>query len=233
MIKALKKRTLRLIFLLCAISLMISCASTAPLPSNITFIEPSPNIPPRLSAFFGIWKGKWYQAQDATLVIERIDSDYADVIFSVGVISVGGLIPENTFYYVRGEVISDYAFGWGTSNGNKFIFEMQDGLNEIKGYFIEGSTGAKIKATMIRAYVEDLSDINIHSYPYVEYNHPLKSNKEFEHDNKFCWREAEKQTVLLSPDIRRFKVWEEVNRCLLDDFGWKLKKNDSPVDIDL
>ena len=233
MIKILKEKILQLLFLLCAISLIISCASNPPLPSNITFIAPSPNVNSKLIAFYGIWKGKWYGSQDVTLVVEQVDNNYAEIIFSVGFIGAVGLNPQNIFYYTRSDVINDSAIGWATANNNRFIFEMQDGFDEIKGYFIEGSTGAKINATLIRANVEELSDITIHRYPYVEYNHALKSAKEFDYDNNYCWKKAEKQTVLLSYDIRRYTMWEEVNRCLLDDFGWKLRKNISQMDVEL
>ncbi len=94
MIKVIKKSKLKLLFFLCAISLILSCASTAPLPPNITFFEPAPETSQKLAAFEGIWKGKWYDAQDATLVVERIDSDYANVVFSVGFLSAGGITPE-------------------------------------------------------------------------------------------------------------------------------------------
>ncbi|MBI5057635.1 MAG: hypothetical protein HZB61_13555 [Nitrospirae bacterium] len=221
-----------LLFLILSAVCLIGCASTAPLPANITFIAPSPNISPQLSAFFGVWKGKWHSSQDVTLVIEMVDSNYADVIFSVGALAASGITPQNSFYYMRGEVISDSAIGWATANGNRFVFEMQTGSNEIKGYFVEGSTGAKVIANMVRVNVEELANVKIHKYPYVEYTHPAKSSKEFAYDNNICWREAEKETALLSPDIRRYTVWEKLDLCLRD-FGWKPVKNDSQADVQL
>jgi hypothetical protein len=67
----------------------------------------------------------------------------------------------------------------------------------------------------------------------VEYTHPAKNNKEFDYDNNLCWTDAEKQTALLSQDIRRYKLWEKVNHCLQDEFGWKPRKNDSKADVHL
>ncbi|RJQ53429.1 MAG: hypothetical protein C4526_06595 [Nitrospiraceae bacterium] len=218
--------------LLLIVSFIVGCASTTPIPANITFFEPPPGIHPKLFAFWGLWKGKWYQSQDVTLIIERIDSNYAEIIFSVGFINASGLEPQNSFYYVRGEVLNDSAIGWGTANGNRFIFEMQEGFREIKGYFIEGKTGATIHADMFRADIDELSDVKIHKYPYVEFRHPLKNPRDFEHDNNLCWREAEKQTVLLSFDIRRYTMWEKLNRCL-EDLGWMPITNDSQTDIKL
>ncbi len=227
------KKRLRLLMFLLFIICLVSCASTTPLPSNVMFIEPSPATSANLSAFLGIWKGKWYSSQDVTLVVESVNDNYVEVIFSVGINAIGGIYPQDSFYYVRGDVISDKAFGWGTANNNRFIFEMQDGFNEIKGYFIEGTTGAKINATLIRSNIEELSNVTIHKYPYMEYTHPAKSNKDFDYDNNLCWREAEKQTALLSLDVRRYKMWEKVNRCLKDEFGWKPGKNDSKADVHL
>jgi hypothetical protein len=227
MINTLKKRMNLLMFLLLAISL-ISCASTAPLPSNITFIESSPAVSPNLSAFLGIWKGKWHSSQAVTLVIESVDSNYVDLIFSVGAYVDSGIDPQNSFYYVRGKLVNDKTFGWKTVNNNKFIFEMQDGFQEIKGYFFVNSTGEKINVTLIRSDADKLSNVTIHKYPYVGYTHSEKSSKEFDHDNDLCWWEAEKQTAVLPSDIRRYKMWEEVDRCLRDDFGWKPTPSSTP-----
>ncbi len=209
----------------------MSCSSATPLPSNITFIEPPPYIHPKLSAFFGVWKGKAYQSQDTTLVVEYIDNDYADVIFSVGFLNAAGLQPENSFYYTRCEALNEFSIGWATANGNKFIFEMQDEFKEIKGYFID-SKGGKISINLSRANVEELSNIKIQKFPYVEYTHPIKNPKDFGWDNNFCWKEAEKQTILLSPDIRRYTMLEKVRHCL-HDLGWELRRNRTASDVKL
>ncbi|GEM_PF-3293311 len=216
-----RKRTiLQLMFLLLLTSFIAACASTTPLPANITFFEPSPRISPKLAAFLGIWEGRWAQSQDVIIVVERIGNDYAEVIFSVGLLNAAGIIPEDIFYYVRADVISDSAIGWNTANGNRFIFEMRDGFNKIRGHFIESSTGAEITTDMKRANAAEFPGLKIHRYPYIEYIHPLKGKMEFVRDNNFCLRKAAKQSILLAYDVRRYKMWEEVDRCLRDDFGW-------------
>lgn len=227
-----KMRMSLLMSLLLAICL-ISCVNKAPLPSNITFIVPSPAISPDTSAFLGIWKGNLHSLQPVTLVIESVDSDYVELIFSVGSYIDNGIDPQNSFYHVRGKLVSDTTFGWSTVNKNKFIFELQDGFNEMKGYIFAGSTGKKTNITLKRSNIEKLSNVTIHKYPYVEYTHSEKSGKEFDHDNNLCWEEAEKQTAILPFDVRRYKMLEEVNRCLRDDFGWKPTKDDSQADVQL
>ena len=58
MIKKFKNSIGSFIIAIFAALLITGCASKPPLPSNITFIAPSPDLLPELSAFYGTWKGR-------------------------------------------------------------------------------------------------------------------------------------------------------------------------------
>jgi len=220
------------LLIIVALLFFAGCASTPPLPSNIVFIEPHPDTSPKTIAFMGVWKGKWMGLQDTILIIERIDANTADVILSLGE-NVAGLTPQNNFYYVGADVIGDTAIGWTDTGGNKLIFQIEDELNKIKGYYIEASTGAEAIVELSRVKADELLDVNIHSYPYVTYSHPFKDGNDFARDYEFCRTNAGKQTVLMRIDIRRYKIIEETMRCIKDDFGWKPRKKEPDSDVEM
>ena len=209
------------------------CAATTRLPEHVMFVEPSPSITPELSAFLGIWTGKWYLSQDVTLVVEAVHPNSLEVIFSVGANALGGIYPQDTFSYERGEITSDRSFGWSSVNNNRFFFEMQDGYQEIKGVFIDGSSSAAINTVLHRVDPDALKGVTVHKYPYIEYSHPSKGRRDFDYEHDICWNRAESETVLLSHDVRKYKIWEAVGRCLREEFGWQPNAKDLKKDIKL
>jgi len=231
-----KKRHGLLALLLIILSLT-GCAANTPLPQNVMFVEPSPSVKPELAAFLGVWKGSWYLSQDVTMVVEAVYENTVDVIFSTGPNALGGIYPQDTFYYVRAEIINNKSIGWSSANNNRFIFEMKDGFKDIKGSFIDASSSASIDTVLHRTNPDELKKITVRNYPYVTYAHPAKGRKDFDHDHDTCWKKAEKDTVFLQHDIRRYTMWEKVGRCLQDDYGWqpnaKDKKSEQKKDVKL
>lgn len=183
---------------------IIGCASKTPLPQNLTFVDPSPSLPPALSSFYGIWKGRWEGLQDSLLIVERISEENADIVLSLGDQNAagGGINPPNVYLHVRADVINDSSIGWSELNNNKFIFKMDKGLNKIKGYFFVPSTGTKIDSDFYRVETSDLADVKVHRYPYAEYFHNTKTDKDFLHDEKQCKTQAENNTKMQSHGVR-------------------------------
>jgi len=118
--------------------ILIGCASTAPLPATLNIVPPAPDVPPEIAAFSGVWEGKWKGSLDSILVVEKIDNNQADIIFSLGYSRK--FKPNYSYYTVQ--VSSDSSIEWSEPGGNKFIFKMDRELNKIYGTFIEKETGA-------------------------------------------------------------------------------------------
>jgi len=119
---------------------LLSCASTAPLPSTLNIVPPSKDLSKEIAAFSGIWEGKWMGWFDIALVVEKIDSQKADVIVSNG--DNEGIV--GAYYYHTGDVIENPpSIEWIEPNGNKMIFIMDKGLNKINAYAIIKETGSK------------------------------------------------------------------------------------------
>ncbi len=227
------KKTLGLLMFLLIIMSLTGCAATTPLPQNVMFVQPAPSIAPELSAFLGVWTGKWYFGQDVTLVVEAVHENAVEAIFSVGANALGGISPQDTFSYVRAEVINNKSFGWSSANNNRLVFEMQDGFKEIKGSYLEGSLSSSIDTVLHRANVDELKNITVRKYPYVIYSHPAKGRQNFDIEHNICWKKAEKETLMLPHDMRKYKMWEEVGRCIQEEYGWKPNAPDLKKDIKL
>ena len=137
------KKILLLVLLGCLLLILLGCASSAPLPATLNIIPPSNDVPSRLGAFSGIWEERGF---DIVLVVERIDSQKADVILSFGVSP--GFDPHYAYYIAQ--VTSDSTIKLTEPNGDIIIFEMDEELNDIAGTVIEKKAGAKYKLFMVR-----------------------------------------------------------------------------------
>ncbi len=149
-----KKIRRSILFFLLALTIS-GCASTAPLPVTLNIVTPLPDVPLEIAAFSGIWEGKWNSALDTILVVERIDTQKAEIIISLG--DAGGYFiqPQNTYFYVTAPVIPGPVIEWTNANGNKFTFKMDKDLNKVIGFFEEKTTGSKARvAYMTRRKVK-------------------------------------------------------------------------------
>jgi hypothetical protein len=129
---------------------LIGCASTAPLPATLNIVPPAPDVPLEIAAFSGVWEGKWWGYHESILVVEKIDRNKADVIYSLGLAQ--GFNPR--YSYHTAQVSSGSAIEWTEPNGNKFIFKMDKGLNKIYSMLIEQKTGANYWAYFHRRMVK-------------------------------------------------------------------------------
>ena len=121
--------------------LVIGCASTAPLPGTLNIIPPAEDVPLEIAAFSGVWEGIWDSALDTVLVVEKIDIENAEVIYSIGK-WVNCLVCESYWYHTA-KVRPGPAIEWVNSKGNRFIFKMNKDLKSISAVIEEESTGSK------------------------------------------------------------------------------------------
>lgn len=136
--------------LLIFIGLLVGCASTTQLPATINIVPPSPEIPPQIAAFSGIWEGKWRGYTDIVLVVERIDTQKAEIIYCVG-----ANYRHDAYYSYRTVTVTVAGtIEWTVPNGYKYIFEMDKGLDKINGFSIDPDTGAKSWAFLHRRIVK-------------------------------------------------------------------------------
>jgi hypothetical protein len=65
---------------------LLGCATSSrpPLPATLNIQTPSPDIPAEIAAFVGIWEGKYGAIQNTIIVIEKIDNQKAELIYSLG-----------------------------------------------------------------------------------------------------------------------------------------------------
>lgn len=129
----------RLLFLAVAIA---GCASTAPLPATLNIVPPAPDVPKEIAAFLGVWEGKWNGAIDTVLVVEKINTEKAEIIISTGH-WVG-------YVYATANVLHGPTIEWTDVNGDKIIYKMDKGLEKLSGFLEEKATGAILKAYMHR-----------------------------------------------------------------------------------
>lgn len=82
-----KKIALVIVLFAVGLVFVVACATTSqftPLPWGVKVISPSIDIPKEIAAFSGIWYGIWDNGRPTTLVVQKIKSPKADVIYSWG-----------------------------------------------------------------------------------------------------------------------------------------------------
>lgn len=58
-----------------------------PLPANVAIVPPATDVPPGEQAFSGRWRGYWDGYIEHTLVVERVTTDGADIVYAFGAFS--------------------------------------------------------------------------------------------------------------------------------------------------
>lgn len=153
------------IFLILIILIFIGCASTAPLPKDLSIFEAPPNTPPQSAAFLGIWEGKWSGGLDTILVVSKISNDNAEVIHSLGDQGGAFIYPQNDYWNIVAK-INNGTIEWTQTNGHKFVFEMDSSQQKLKGYFIDSNTGGKLWTFLKKVEFNDFSKSKIYYYRY-------------------------------------------------------------------
>ncbi len=134
-VKLSTRTVLVLLYLLASVLIIGGCASTAPLPATLNIVPPAPNVPKEIAAFLGVWKGSWEVNLDSYLVVEKIDSETAEIIISIG--DSGGYVitPQNQYKYVKAKVLPGPRIEYDIPGVNLWVFKMDKGLNKIYGEF--------------------------------------------------------------------------------------------------
>jgi hypothetical protein len=127
--------------------IFIGCASTAPLPTTLNIVPPTSDIQKEIAAFSGVWEGKMESAVDTILVVEKINTDTAEVIISFG----EWIGVENRYMYATAKVLSGPSIEWINSRGNRVVYQMNKDLKSINGFIEEKSTGARFRIYMTRS----------------------------------------------------------------------------------
>ncbi len=160
----------KIVFFLSAIFfsiLIISCTfiTKPPLPSKLEIVPPSPDVPPDITAFSGIWEGKWGGIQDTIIVVERIDNTKADILISFGSKGYGGIgfNSAGSYLYITASVRPGPILEWdmetwqtpvqGKSDFEcpcKVTFEVEKKLGVLKVYWEYINYHTKIRADLAK-----------------------------------------------------------------------------------
>lgn len=154
---------LRLRIILLSLSFIIfSCASASyppPMPANLEIVPPSNDVSTELVAFSGIWEGRWggMRNTESIVVIEKINNQSADIIFSFGGTQPG-------YVNISGDVLPGPILQWKTdklppSFGSEskdikcpclFTFEFNRKLNIMIGYMVFEAYNFKVRGDFKR-----------------------------------------------------------------------------------
>jgi hypothetical protein len=83
-----------------------------PLPETLNIQTPSPDIPTEIASFSGIWEGKWGESLDTIIVIEKIDNQKAELIFSHGKLGNSGIVGEASYASYTASVLPGPKLEW-------------------------------------------------------------------------------------------------------------------------
>lgn len=109
-----KNKFLFLSFLVVSLGLF-GCAyipTPPPLPATLNIQTPSTDTLPEIAAFSGIWEGKWGETLDTIIVIEKIDNQKAELIFSYGKLGSSRIIGEASYSYYIASVLPGPKLEW-------------------------------------------------------------------------------------------------------------------------
>ena len=110
------KITFTLISFMLLFFCLLGCMPTAkpPLPDTINIIPPSPDVSPEIAAFSGIWEGKWGEDQKTIIVVEKIDNQKAEIIFSREKFRAGssGFMGDASYNYFKMSVLPGPILEW-------------------------------------------------------------------------------------------------------------------------
>ena len=111
-----------------------------PLPDDIQIIQPDDDTEMNIAATSGIWYGKWDFTLPSRLVIEKINGNNAEIIYSHG--DIPNFLQKG---WMRKTATIDSA-GWLKFNDGEAIWKYRYDKNEnvITGYFSNGTTKSKI-----------------------------------------------------------------------------------------
>ncbi len=126
----------RTVIIACVTLALAGCASpgsiggSLPGPPVLMMIPPSPELAPELAAFYGTWEGKWGEVVSSRLIVERIDTESARVVYSWGD-DPGGYFKAGWARF-RAQVFREGKLQFGSGN-IKFTFYMVKDRMSLEG----------------------------------------------------------------------------------------------------
>ncbi|MDO8283308.1 MAG: hypothetical protein Q7U10_11930 [Thermodesulfovibrionia bacterium] len=146
-----KRHILKRFFIFISFVVIVAC-STTPLPETINIVPPSSDVPPEVAAFSGAWQGIFFGALNVTFVVEEINTQSANVIYSWGD-SPGG---PGGYQYATANVISGPSIEWIDRNQGKITYTMNRDLNSLEGIIHDSVENYTFKAQLKRVDLEQL-----------------------------------------------------------------------------
>ncbi|MBT8352061.1 MAG: hypothetical protein KJO26_12635 [Deltaproteobacteria bacterium] len=106
---------------------------TVPLSDDTKIIAPAKNVPKEISAFSGMWEGKWtdYGTQTA-LIVEQINSKQAVVTYCLGKSSELYSVPSSCERYKAIVTLKNRQVEFTIGETQVFTYRMGKNLNQIK-----------------------------------------------------------------------------------------------------
>jgi len=106
-----------------------------PMPDDLALVVPSADVPAALSAFSGVWTGKWGlgEGRQHTLVVERIEGRNASLVYSLGQAGPRAAAPNPTFSRVVGAFADDGSLRATLANGATVVYRFADDRRSLVG----------------------------------------------------------------------------------------------------
>ena len=104
-----------------------------PLPEDMEITVPQAGLPEGIAAFSGRWEGIWDGVLSSVLIVEKIDSDKATVIFAWGDCPGWHIDSGHKRYEARVIPGKKPRIEFGGEGGPEFVFEMEESLEAIQG----------------------------------------------------------------------------------------------------
>jgi hypothetical protein len=104
-----------------------------PLPQDIDIIAPDKNLPKELAAFSGCWEGRWSNyATETALIVEKIDTGFAKVIYCLGESSALYSMPPSCDRYHAKVLLDKLEIAFPVGETLHYTFSMEKNFNQIK-----------------------------------------------------------------------------------------------------
>ncbi|MBI4842963.1 MAG: hypothetical protein HY809_01375 [Nitrospirae bacterium] len=125
-----KKKVAALLIPFLLIVVLYGCASIPPLPETINIVPPSPDVPPKLAALSGGWKGNFNSLVNVTVIVEKINVNEAEIIYSWGDaphLNAG-------YVYAKSQVLNGDSIQYTDAEGGVLTLVMEQEPDNVTGY---------------------------------------------------------------------------------------------------
>lgn len=110
-------------------------ATAAPIPDQLSITPPAASTPPVALAFAGAWQGKWGNALDHILIVERIEGRTISYVYCFG---TSPFVYRSGFRRGTGTVDEGGTLRIATNNGTEISYEPSKDGQSLHGEFRQG-----------------------------------------------------------------------------------------------